>query len=443
MSGVTVARRLLDAPDSPQRRIVLIEPGHPGRGIAYGTDLDAHLLNVPAGRMSAIPGHPGHFLEWLRPRAGDATGGSFVPRRWYGGYLESLVTEAAESGRLKILTDRVTGISTGDTGMTLALASGGILGADRVVLATGLLPPYLPPGVGPEVASDPRFIRDPWLPGWSRLVPREAPVLFLGSGLTMIDAVLELRAAGHSGPLRAVSRRGLLPGSHRGLRQDPGRQPPPSTLASIAPTSLGYLRAIRAAVHEATELGGDWRDVVASLRPVTHHLWRRLPVRERRRFLRHLRGFWDAHRHRAAPEVALRIAVLRAKRQLVVIAGRVARIDPRDDGLMVRIRNRDGTEAHLLVALVVNCTGPDTNLTRSADPLTRSLLDSGLMRQDELRLGIETGEGGELIGRDGRPSVGLYYVGPMLRAGWWEATAVPELVEHAARTADAVLAGLT
>jgi uncharacterized NAD(P)/FAD-binding protein YdhS len=37
-----------------------------GPGIAYGTDNPLHLLNVAAGKMSAYPEKPSHFLEWLR-----------------------------------------------------------------------------------------------------------------------------------------------------------------------------------------------------------------------------------------------------------------------------------------------------------------------------------------------------------------------------------------
>ena len=112
------------------------------------------------------------------------------------------------------------------SGVNLVLSDGSSIRADRVVLATGHLPPAIPGGIGADVVSDRRFVADPWEPGWAIRVSREAPVLFLGSGLTMIDAVLELRGAGHTGPLRAISRHGHVPGSHRGLAREPGRLAP-------------------------------------------------------------------------------------------------------------------------------------------------------------------------------------------------------------------------
>jgi uncharacterized NAD(P)/FAD-binding protein YdhS len=48
---------------------------------------------------------------------------------------------------------------------------------------------------------------------------------------------------------------------------------------------------------------------------------------------------------------------------------------------------------------------------------------------------------GRPIGRDGAPVDRLWHLVPWLRARDWEATAVPELREHAGRLADRLLAG--
>ena len=59
------------------------------------------------------------------------------------------------------------------------------------------------------------------------------------------------------------------------------------------------------------------------------------------------------------------------------------------------------------------------------------MLSHGLVRSDELSLGIDVADDGRVIARDGTPVERLYYIGPWLRARDWEATAVPELREHA------------
>jgi uncharacterized NAD(P)/FAD-binding protein YdhS len=54
---------------------------------------------------------------------------------------------------------------------------------------------------------------------------------------------------------------------------------------------------------------------------------------------------------------------------------------------------------------------------------------------DELRLGAEIHPDYRAIGRNGFPLEWLYVTGPMLRARYFEATAVPELRLHTAALA--------
>ncbi|UUZ60267.1 FAD/NAD(P)-binding protein [Nocardioides sp. B-3] len=48
--------------------LVLVDPAdRAGRGTAFGTTDDEHLLNVPAAGMTALPQDPGHFVAWRAP----------------------------------------------------------------------------------------------------------------------------------------------------------------------------------------------------------------------------------------------------------------------------------------------------------------------------------------------------------------------------------------
>jgi len=87
------------------------------------------------------------------------------------------------------------------------------------------------------------------------------------------------------------------------------------------------------------------------------------------------------------------------------------------------------------VNAVINATGPDYALRRSADPLVRSLRAAGLVSEDRLNLGIRTARYGACVAADGSASAHLFYLGPMLRADHWEATAAPELRVHAEQLA--------
>ena len=69
------------------------------------------------------------------------------------------------------------------------------------------------------------------------------------------------------------------------------------------------LRRVR---RRAGEIG--WREAVHELRTVTQRsVGRRCRSTERRRFIRHLRPWWDVHRHRIAPAVAERIETMQAR----------------------------------------------------------------------------------------------------------------------------------
>ncbi len=64
---------------------------------------------------------------------------------------------------------------------------------------------------------------------------------------------------------------------------------------------------------------------------------------------------------------------------------------------------------------------------RSDDPLVTHLRDSGIIRPDPLRLGIDVNRANQPIRADGTPAPGLYVVGPMTRGALWEVVAVPDI----------------
>ena len=187
------------------------------------------------------------------------------------------------------------------------------------------------------------------------------------------------------------------------------------------------------------------------MRNLAPQLWRRLPRAERARFVRHVQPHWDVHRHRLPPPLAERLAQLRDCGKLRINAGRVEEIAPQGERpgrdrpgrerpgrgrLQVHWRARsDGQRNTLTVDLIVNATGPDYVLKRSRDTLLRSLCAKGLIAPDALHLGLRTDPSGACINARGERTADLYYLGPMLRADYWEATAVAELRGHAERLA--------
>ncbi|WP_447776937.1 FAD/NAD(P)-binding protein [Pseudomonas chlororaphis] len=434
--AVTAAQFLRRSP--PGVRVVLINrSGAMARGLAYGTNSSLHLLNVPAGNMSAYVDEPDHFLRFCQAQDAAYTASSFVPRKLYGDYLASVLdfseAHCSENVRLERLISEVYRITPSGAGAVLELENGEQLKADQVVLAFGNFSPLDIPGFACLINS-PYYQSDPWSFSLKeRADMDDRSILLIGSGLTALDVALGLLQQGHRGPIHMVSRRGLHPLPHR-----PQRHVQQMSLIlvekllKVMPTVRAYMREIRSEIEAGRREGLDWRDLLAALRSYTPSLWARLPSTERRRFLRHVQPYWDVHRHRVAPEAYLRFQEALASGQINPVAGRIKSIDSSADGLRIGIQLRGGQQIEQIdVARVINCTGPNTNLRCVDSPLINQLRKDGLVQLDPFGLGLCVDARLSVKNAKGISSSWLYYVGPMLKADYWEATAVPELRQHA------------
>jgi uncharacterized NAD(P)/FAD-binding protein YdhS len=437
-SGSQLAIELMRNGPSPLEIFLFDASARFGPGVAFGARHDRLLLNTRVANMSALATDPTHFLRWLwandlpeHPAAAiPPSGHAFVGRGVYGRYLRD-VLDAAEAAAphdvsLSRIGRAVVGLTDEHGFLWLKLSDGSTHVADLAVLCIGNLPPRLPRAPGVEAISAPRLIGNPWdEAGIARIRPSDA-VLVLGSGLTMVDVAILLAEHGHRGPILALSRHGLLPAEHA-----PTRRAPPSEWLDGPPTARGLLRQIRSEIARAGRAGADWRAVLDAWRDRVPLLWHRLPIAERRRFLRHLRPLWDIHRHRMAPEIATQIRAMQASGQLEIRAGRIEAYQACQDGVAVRFRNRgSSTEVRVVGDWLVNCAGPALDFRLVREPLIQDLLARGLVRPDPLGLGLETTRGLQLVRRNGRPNGSLFALGPLTRGTFWETTGVPEIREQ-------------
>jgi uncharacterized NAD(P)/FAD-binding protein YdhS len=437
-SGTLVAANLLRSQHWATTQIVLVERSTGvARGKAYADREYPYLLNVPAGRMSADPNSPHDFLSFAQQRIPDATAEDFLPRALYGQYLEATLLDAEVSAPTHVQFERVRGEvcaveKIGDgSGYRLRLSDGSTLHADDVVLALGNPPPAPLPGTE-ELEQ---FVSDPWAQPL-RFSPGET-VLLVGTGLTMVDVATAAAASSNEqAVIHSISRHGLVPPSQTQFSHSACKGDSTTMLRAASFSALTLFRTVRELADETVRRGGDWREAVTFIRSIAPALWQRLPARERRRLLRHVRPYWDVHRHRLPSETLAKLKHLRHRQKLHVHAGRLLGFESIGSQIRVTWRARGAHELQtLLVDRVVNCTGPDYNVRRSGDPLMRSLLAQGLAVSDPHDLGIRTGSYGALIDAQGRASANLFYVGPMLRADHWEATAAQELRGHAEQLA--------
>jgi uncharacterized NAD(P)/FAD-binding protein YdhS len=447
MAAAQILRRARDT--GAAVKVVLVERrGAIGEGVAYGTRETCHLLNVPAGRMSAWPDRPDDFVHWATRRHRNVDPSEFLPRPWYGEYVrETLLTTAhgaSSSAELTVVLDEVRRIARHPAGGWMVhLGREPSVRADAVVLAIGHRPPHDPVGLrwsGPRT----RYISDPWRPFAVNPVGPDDPVLILGSGLTGVDTVLSLAEQTRRAPITLLSRSGLVPQAHA------APPAPPVALHSLvarwiaAPGGVQAAMLLRELRRQIRALGpkqGDWRSVVDGLRPHTAALWQAMPASERRRFLARLRPFWEVHRHRMALPIAERFHAMLDRGEVNLLAGRIQSAHADSDGVRLLVRERKSNRVvESNAAWVINCTGPLPSNRVDSNPVIGSLLVYGWLRPDELALGIETTPAGNAVAEDGREVADLFVVGTLRKPAFWESTAVPELRHQAAAVAENVLA---
>jgi uncharacterized NAD(P)/FAD-binding protein YdhS len=430
-------------------RILLINYQYPlARGVAYGTRRPEHLLNVVARNMSAFPDIPDHFVDWLRTRSDFAEVPQaelrelFAPRRVYGDYLHGVLLSQMQplTGprrcHIEDIEDEVLDIVPATRAADVILKSGEIIKADRVLLATGNLAPrsVMPAG---KLESHLAYCQNPWR-GWLDKLPQSTEsVLLVGTGLTMIDAFLTLRSIGWKGTIFALSRNGLLPVPHFKGSEYPGFPPD-------EPWTLG-LRSLAALTKEhctrLREKGMNPALTVDKLRPFTQRIWRSFSLEEKQEFCRRFRAQWNVLRHRIPQNVAEEIEVAKGTGAFRVLKGRLGAVSDEGSRLHVKIDGEDGQPAEeISVGLLINCTGPRESLSDAPETLIRNLFRKGLIRADEVDLGIEVTPDFSVVGADAQPSRFLFAVGPLLKGALWETSAVPELRAQTYQVAQKLLA---
>jgi uncharacterized NAD(P)/FAD-binding protein YdhS len=430
-------------------RITLINHGYSqGRGIAYSTRRPEHLLNVAARNMSALPEHPNHFVDWLRTRtefvdvAEAELRELFMPRRLYGDYLRSLAlhytrpVDARSRVTIDLIDDEVTELKPVGKGIQLMLSSGGLVEADKVLLATGNEPPAVLPGEE-AVAQHPAWCANPWVDWEKKLPPDGDTIVLLGTGLTTVDAVLTLLALDWRGTIYAVSRNGLIPQSHFKGIEDPHFPPADLDLASLGLEAL--VRLVEEHCERLRREGANPAMVVDKFRPHTQRVWQGFSDADRREFVSRYSARWNVIRHRIAPSIHGQVTAAIEQGRLKIIQACIAAVKPLGSRIAIELRARDGTFSFLEAGLAINCTGPHTRFSATRSKLLQNLLGSGLVQPDAMDMGIRIEPDFAVVERSGRRSPFLFAIGPLLRGTLWESIAVPELRNQALRVAQTLL----
>jgi uncharacterized NAD(P)/FAD-binding protein YdhS len=397
-------------------------------GQALSSARASTILNTRVRDLSVSVGDADDFNDWLCsnaefraavPAAIPGFRQIFVPKDIFSDYVYQRFSEALAARRditVQVCHEPVISIRKSH-GSRFLLESANPANPlfDTVILATGYgLPDQ---SIGADLPSPVRA---------QRLVARPHTVL-LGSGIRVVDQLLQLRDGGYTGQVTIVSKHGFLPQSHTPNSADPVFP------AEQLPQSLpDILRFIRAACREAEDAGRSWQSVMNGLRKHARSLWRSLPARQKRQFNRHLRAIYDSHRNRLPEAMHLRLTRELAEGNTVLRRGTAGR-----QGLsgIFFTPAGSGIEEVIHAERVVDCRcrSPDLEM-----PLMQSLIAAGLAMPDELSLGIAVNQRGEPWLEDGSIVDDLFAVGPLGLGSLPDIDLVPEIVGQAYAAAERI-----
>lgn len=392
------------------REAISVEIAEPreilGQGLAYSTTDEAHLLNVPAGRMSAFPDQPSHFVSWT-----SRDGNYFAPRQEYGRYLlETLAAEQDKSTQVKFAHRKVlvSDITASADGWNVKFIDGDRADYDQVVLAMGHGLPLETPALR-DVKGSSRYQADPWRQTQERFL---GTLVGLGTGLTFIDLALSHLRNHPENNVVGISRNGLLPEAHLARRAEP--LPVPSEVRTSA-------RAVR----EFIENSSDWRAAQDGVRHDLPEIWFNWSEEEKREFFTNHLRWWNVHRHRVSPEIQIEIEKALSEGRLKIIKDEVQRVSESSDGIMIELKSGTQIKAERLV----NCLGYDA---WRENCLLSTLVEKKIASRGPLGLGIQSDFPSFYVKTNqGRSHSNLYAIGPILLGERFETTAIPELKEQA------------
>ena len=434
-TGVAAAIACLARLDRPFRLVVVEPSGSLGRGLAYGAHHPLHLLNVRTRDLSVRAGQPGDFLNWAfrqldqgENHAGlhDGLAHTFLPRQLFGEYVRQRFFETVEARgdvELKLINAVATSCIENRDHFRLHFDRAEPLDADIVLLATAY---GLPPSSGKGALAP------------FDVVPRDqlaeaSSMALIGSGLTMVDVLLSTRRDGFQGKVTVISRRGQLPRLHAAKGVLPQQIGLPRSKRVSVLTS-----AVAIACQAAEAHGTPWQAIMNGLRSSLQDIWQGLAVEEQARFLRHVRPFWDAHRHRLPIEVHARLQQEFSEGRAVLLRGNVTGVERDAQGFTLTVKRRGSERAEMMTAdLAFVCAGFRPDLESS---LIKSLVSQGVARQDAHRLGLAVERNGQVLRKDSSAARGLFALGPLCQGSLWEITAVPEIVSQCDAAAQSIAA---
>lgn len=445
--GTMTAVHLMKRATAPLQ-IIIINTHFPLiKGIAYSTNYDGHLLNVPVESISALPGQSDHFLKWIQQQEDFKTvplqtlKETFAPRKVFAEYLNTIWEDAVANKDpkvdLKLIEDEVSNVTLNGVVLNLELQNSAPIIADYVVLATGNAVPKNPPLVDASFYNSKRYYKNPWNDTCLQNLKSERDVLIIGNSLTMIDTVISLLENGFSKNIYTVS--------PHGFAIMPDYPVPPYDMDILSEISKPYqlydlVCAINKHMKRCKQLGISPLAVVNSLRHSLQEIWIDFSVEDKSYFLKRISPLWNAWRHRTPAAMYQKISNLINSGKLIPLTGRMSKAVDKGNYAEVTITDKKaGMEKTFEVERVINCTGSQIDL-RLPDSLLNNMHTNGLITADPLNIALNVDIATcNVIDARGDKVPNIFTLGNNLKGMVWETTGIPEMRMQAAQVADSLL----
>ncbi|MCU0327984.1 MAG: FAD/NAD(P)-binding protein [Chitinophagales bacterium] len=448
-SGTMTAVQLINKLTKPYEIILINEKETLNKGIAYSPYSEKHLLNVIAGKMSAYPDKPDHFLDWVMQEKAFLgkdkvlLANSFLPRKIYGAYLcaiweETMKVAKSKNVPINIINDMVVDLDVNDDGVSIKLDNKLNIALDYCIIATGNQIPRNPNIKNQAFFQSPNYFQNPWKIASVQDIKSDLPVLIIGNGLTMVDTVLGLLEHDVQNEIYSISPNGfnILPHRHNGMKY--------TKLVEEIYEDMSMLEIVKLVnkhIKSVREYGVSAEPIIDSLRPLTQKIWKSFSEKDRDKFMKKLRHLWGVARHRIPLHTHDKMQQLRIERRLHIKSGHIVDIMESNGLIEVHYFDKRTQEGKVVeVSRVINCTGPETDLRNLDQSFLKNCLTKGILMQDKLKLGIRADtETFQILNSQGKPHHNLYTLGANLKGELWESTAVNELRAQAEKLAEFLL----
>ncbi len=152
----------------------------------------------------------------------------------------------------------------------------------------------------------------------------------------MVDNVLSLLDEGFNGKIYAISTKGFFPLSHK------KRKPYTDILEELHPPYdiAGLYKIFRKHIKYVLANGITGEAVVDAVRPRTQEIWLSLSLKDKVRFMSHIRHLWGVARHRLPKDIFEQMQALISKGRLEIIAGRLQELKEEDGKINVVFKEK-------------------------------------------------------------------------------------------------------